>query len=389
MHDCQGLAERKDLCLHQDFAKEPEEPEEQQKRLPAGERDAASQAQGSHEMSRIRPTMQDVAQAAGVSLKTVSRVVNSEARVDEKTRERVQRAIARLGFRRNDIARNLRRGQTSLMVGLVIEDITNPFYSSIARGLEKVIQRYNYMLIISNSEENPQRERELVNELLRRRVEGLCIVPAGLDHSYLATELGLGTPMIFLDRPPAHLHTDTILLDNFGGAYKAITHLIGHGHHRIAMIQGDPQVYTGAERLRGYRQALVDHAIQYDEDLVRFGCDDAEQARAAVHMLLAMPDPPTALFTSSNRISIAVLRALHAYRQQIAFVGFDDFDLAELLPVAVTVVAHDPIAMGQQAAELLFARLKGDDRPPQHLVLATELIARGSGELPPSRFLGQ
>lgn len=322
---------------------------------------------------------------AGVSLKTVSRVVNNEARVDEKTRARVQHAISQLKFSRNDLARNLRRGQTSLTIGLVIEDITNPFYSSIARGLEKVAQRHGYMLIISNSEENPVRERELVNALLRRRVESLCIVPAGHDHSYLANELRLGLPIIFLDRPPIRLQTDTILLDNRGGAYKAVSHLIAHGHRRIAMIQGDPKVYTGAERFAGYQQALADAQIELDEQLLRFGCDEPELAEAATHALLALPDPPSAIFTSSNRISIAVLRALHRHEQPVALVGFDDFDLAEMLPVPVTVIAHDPIEMGRQAGELLFARLQGDDQPPQHLMIPTALIVRGSGEIPPYR----
>jgi LacI family transcriptional regulator len=337
------------------------------------------------DIARPRPTMQDVARSAGVSLKTVSRVVNNEPRVDEKTKERVNEAIALLAFRRNDLARNLRRGQSSSTVGLVIEDITNPFYSGIARGLEKVAQRYNYMLVISNSEEKPVRERELVNALIRRRVEGLCIVPAGLDHSYLTTELRMGTPVLFLDRPPIRLQTDTIVLDNRGGAYRAIQHLVAYGHRRIAMIQGDPQVYTGAERFRGYCEALKDHGILYDPDLLRLGCDDAVQAAAATHALLALADPPTAIFTASNRISIAVLRALRAYSQRLAFVGFDDFELAEMLPLPVTVVAHDPIAMGCQAAELLFARLNGDNRPPQNLVFPTGLIARGSGEVPPYR----
>lgn len=344
---------------------------------------SSSSSAPDHEALRGRPTMQDVAASAGVSLKTVSRVVNNEPSVNEKTRERVNKAILQLGFRRNDLASSLRRGRSSSTIGLVIEDITNPFYSKIARGLEEVAQRYNYMLIISNSGENAARERELVNALLRRRVDGLCIVPAGLDHSYLTPEVRLGTPVLFLDRPPIHVQTDIILLDNRGGAYKATQHLLSYGHRRIAMIQGDPQVFTGAERLQGYSEALQDHHIPYDEALVRFGCDDALKAAHATHSLMTLPDPPTALFTSSNRISITVLRELRAYSQKLAFVGFDDFELADMLPLPVTVITHDPIDMGCKAAELLFARLHGDTRPPQHLTIPTELITRGSGELPP------
>lgn len=330
-----------------------------------------------------RPTMQDVANAAGVSLKTVSRVVNNEPRVDNKTRERVHQAIAQLGFRRNDIARSLRQGQTSSTIGLIIEDIANPFYSSIAWGLERVAQKYNYMLIISNSEENALRERELVNALLSRRVKGLCIVPAGSDHSYLAAELRMGTPFIFLDRPPIHLQTDTIVLDNRGGTRQAINHLLSHGHRRIAVIQGDPRVYTGAERFAGYYETLAEHGIPCDETLIYSNCDDARQAQQATHTLMNLPQPPTAIFSTSNRISIAVLRALRSYTFQPAFVGFDDFDLADILPIPVTVIAHNPAEMGARAAEILFARLAGRDIPFQQTIVPTQLIVRGSGEVRP------
>jgi len=334
-------------------------------------------------VSKSRPTMQDVAFAAGVSLKTVSRVVNNEPRVDKQTKERVNKVIAELGFRRNDIARSLRQGQASSMISLVIEDIANPFYSHIARGVEMVAQQYNYMVTISSSEENPVRERGLVNGILRRRVEGLLIVPAGHDHSYLAAEQRLGTPIIFLDRPPVNLVADTILLDNRGGTYRAITHLIEHGHRRIGMIGGNPFVFTGAERLAGYRAALHDHGLLFDPSLLRFDRDDPKRAQEATHELLTHPDPPTALFATSNRISVAVLQALHHSTQGIAFIGFDDFELAAMLPLPVTVIAHNPLDMGQRAAELLFARLQGEELPTQNLTIPTELIIRGSGELPP------
>lgn len=338
---------------------------------------------GNGEMSRARPTMQDVAEAARVSLKTVSRVVNNEPNVGPETRQRVNRVIEELGFRRNDLARNLRQGQISTTIGLVIEDIANPFYSSIACGVENVAQHHHYMVIICNSEENAQREHELTNALFRRRVAGLLMVPASSDHSYLLAELHLGTPIVFLDRPPARLHTDTILLDNRGGARKGIEHLIAHGHRRIGVIGGDPLVYSGAERLAGYREALAAHTIPFDETLLRSNCDEPAKAQEAAAALLALENPPTALFTTNNRISVAVIRVLYRLSRQVALVGFDDFELAELLPVPVTVIAHDPAALGRQAAELLFARLAGDDRPPQHLILPTELVVRGSGELPP------
>jgi LacI family transcriptional regulator len=333
---------------------------------------------------KVRPTMQDVAQAAEVSLKTVSRVVNKEPGVNEATRERVEKAIRALGFRRNEIARNLRQGQTAPVVGLVIEDIANPFYSHLARGVEEVARRHNHMLMISNSEENPRMESEIVSAMLRRRVSGLLIVPASPDHSYLQDEIRLGTPVIFVDRPPARLNVDTVLLDNYSGAYTATNHLLRHGHRRIGLICGNPHVYSGVGRVAGYRAALTEGGIAQDETLLCFDCDETAQAEAAVQQLLALPEPPTALFTTSNRIGIAALRALRLKQCELAFICFDDFELAEMLPVPITVIAHDPVEMGRQAAELLFTRLAGDDSPPRHIVLSAELIARGSGELSPA-----
>ncbi|EFH81483.1 LacI family DNA-binding transcriptional regulator [Ktedonobacter racemifer] len=335
------------------------------------------------EGNKLRPTMQDVAEMAGVSLKTVSRVVNKEASVTQATRERVEAVIKSLGFRRNDLARNLRQGQTSSTIGLVIEDIANPFYSQLAQGVEYVARRYNHMLILSNSEENSQREREQVSALSHRRVAGLLIVPAGSDHSYLKSEMERGTPVIFVDRPPANLDVDMILLDSYGGSYTAVKHLLCQGHRRIGLICGDPSVYTGSGRVAAYRTALADWGIILEDDLLCFGCDDAEKAAAATQRLLSLPHPPTAVFTTSNRISVAVLRALRGVTRRLAFVGFDDFELADMLPTPVTVIAHDAAEMGRQAAELLFARIQGDERPTQRVIIPTRLIMRGSGEIPP------
>lgn len=336
------------------------------------------------EIMKARPTMLDVARAAGVSLKTVSRVVNNEPRVNEETRERVNHAVQSLGYRHNDIARSLRQGQIASTLGLVIEDLVNPFYSHLARGVEQVALQYDFMVILCNSEEKPLRERELVNALLRRRVAGLLIVPAGHDHSYLKDEQSMGTPIVFLDRPPINLDVDTILLDSHSGTREAVRHLLQHGHRRIGLICGDPGVHTGAGRVAGYLEAFNEWGVPIDESLLRFGCDDPAKAEAAVHGLLTLASPPTAIFSTSNRISIAVLRALRGYTRQIAFIGFDDFDLAEMLPTPITVIKHDPAEMGRKGAELLFARLNGDERPPQHVLLPTELLVRGSGEIPPA-----
>lgn len=337
---------------------------------------------GSHP-GRNRPTMSDVAEAANVSLKTVSRVVNDEPGVHPATAARVRQAIAELGFRRNDMARALRQGQVSRTIGLVIEDVSNPFYSAISRGVEDVARLHGVLVIAGSSDEDPERERNLLRLLCERRVDGLLIVPAGDDHGYLLPELSHGTPAVFIDRPPGQIEADAVLLDNVGGARAATEHLLAQGHRRIGLVGDAPTIFTAAQRLEGFRDALLAHGLDVDESLIRLGPHDSAAAEAATRTLLSLPDPPTALLAGNNRNTIGALRAIATNGRRAALVGFDDFELAEMLSVPVSVVAYDSAELGRRAAELLFERLGGDDRPPQRVILPTNLVPRGSGEVPP------
>ena len=336
--------------------------------------------------TRSRPTMRDVAERAGVSLKTVSRVINEEPGVAGPTAEKVGAAIAELGFQRNDLARSLRQGRSSATIGLVIEDVGNPFYSAIAQAVEAAAATRDCMLITSSCEEDPARERALVQALLRRRVDALLIVPASKDHAYLQREAGDRTPVVFLDRPPDGMEADTVLLDNYGGARNAIEHLISHGHRRIACVADPDRLYTASERYRGYREAMEDAGIEIDPALSRLDTHDADLAERAVRELLALPPGrrPTAIFSGNNRHTVGALRALRGLEREIALVGFDDFELADLLAMPTTVVRHDSHELGRRAAELAFMRLDGDGGPPRRVVVPTELVARGSGEVPVS-----
>ncbi|MEU7830843.1 MULTISPECIES: LacI family DNA-binding transcriptional regulator [unclassified Nonomuraea] len=322
--------------------------------------------------------MKDVATAAGVALKTVSRVVNGEPGVNPATAERVREAIDRLGYSRNESARVLRRGRTAT-VGLVIEDVADPFYAGLSRAVEDVVIVEGCLLLSGSSGEKPTRERELVRTFCARRVDGLIVVPAGDDHSYLRPELDAGTPAVFADRPPGPgLDVDTVLSDNAGGAREAVGHLLAHGHRRIAMLGDHPSIYTAAERLAGYRAAL---GPLFDPRLVAMRAPTPETVRDDLERMLALDAPPTALFTGNGRLTVTALRALGGRR--MGLVGFDDFELADLLTPGVTVVAQDPAGMGRVAAELLFRRLAGDGGPSEHVELPVRLIPRGSGELPP------
>src|SRR4051812_26825063 len=234
----------------------------------------------------MRPTMRNVAEMAGVSLKTVSRVINAEAGVTPATAERVTAAIATLGFERNDLAASLRHGRSSQTLGLVIEDVANPFYSAIAQAAEAAARARGFLLIPASAREDAGRERELVAALLRRRVDALLIVPAGPDHRYITAS----SQAVFLDRPPLGIEADTVLVDDLGGARSAVEHLIAFGHSRIACVADDAGLYPARQRIAGYREALRSAGLEEDPSLLLTGNRDVPAARAAVTRLLQMPD---------------------------------------------------------------------------------------------------
>lgn len=320
-----------------------------------------------------RPTMHDVARLAGVSVTTVSRAINNHRYVRADTRSRVDEAIATLRFQRNDIARTLRPGQTTSTIALLIEDVANPFYSAIAAGVDDVAQQHQHLLIVGNTRLDSSRERELISEMIRRRVDGLIVVPTAQDHS----ELHGDVPMVFVDRPPTGLEADTVLLDNHSGARRAVGHLITAGHRRIAYVGGDPEVHTGAKRLTGYRQALRRGGIDYQPSLVRLGNHTIDDADATVAALLHEADAPTAIFTDNNRMTVGALQAIYRARARVDLAAFDDIELADLLTMPVALVTYEPAELGRRAAQLLFARIQGTADPPQRVVLKTRLTIRG------------
>jgi LacI family transcriptional regulator len=331
---------------------------------------------------RGRPTMKDVAARAGVALKTVSRVVNDEPGVTPGTAERVRAAIEDLGFRRNDGARLLRKGHTA-SIGLVLEDIGDPFYSQLSRAVEDVAHQHGSLLFTGSSDEDPLRERELTLAFCARRVDGLIIIPASEDHTYLLPEMAAGVASVFVDRPAGMIDADVVLADNTGGARTGVAHLIRAGHRRIGYIGDDPGIYTAALRHAGYLDALSSAGITAQEAWTLMAPPDGPRMRASLTAMLAGPAPVTAVFCGNNRVTVLALRELAAMGVVLPLVGFDDFELADLMTPGVTVIAQDPAKMGRIAAELLFRRLAGEGGPAQRIELETRLIPRGSGELPP------
>jgi LacI family transcriptional regulator len=327
--------------------------------------------------------MVDVARRAGVSLKTVSRVVNSESGVATETAEHVRATIEALGFRRHDGAAHLRRGSTTASLGVVLMDVADPFYSALTRAVEEVAVGHDFLVFAGSSDEDVVRERRLALALCARRVDGLIVVPAGTDQRYLRAEVSAGIPVVFVDRPGVGVSADAVLVDNAGGVRAAVKHLAGHGHRRIAFLGDNPAIYTARERLRGFWQGMAAIGRPRDTRLVEMGPHTEQSMRAALTRFRFERSAATALVTGNNRITVLALRALTAMRGwRPALIGFDDLELADLLRPSLTVIKQDASELGRIAAELLFSRIAGDRRPIQRVILPTRLVARGSGELP-------
>ena len=326
--------------------------------------------------------MVDVAHTAGVSLKTVSRVINAEAGVRPETAEKVLAAAASLRYERNDIAASLRHGARSFTLGLVIEDVANPFYSAIAQAVEERARERSSMLITASAREDPVRERELVTALLRRRVDALLVVPTGADHRYIH-DAGFDTRTVFLDRPPARAKADTVLVENASGARRAVEHLLSGGHTRIAFVGDDVRLFTARERLGGYRKALARAGVAGDPELVAVGNStsaDARRATAAAHGASA----GAAADGDPHR-----QQPVHGRQRCMRSTGGavpsrSSASMTSSSPISwdVTVIRTDPHRIGQLAAELAFERIDGSDAKPRRLVVPAELVTRGSGEIP-------
>ncbi len=324
-----------------------------------------------------RPTMNDVAAYAKVSLKTVSRVANGISSVDPMLTERVHAAMKTLGFRRNSVAASLRTGGSTKTIGLITADLSNTFYTTLSSAVVSVARSHGYQVIMASSEESPEIERSLALDLCQRRVSGLIVVPTNTDHSYLKPEVELGISVVFVDRPGYGLAADAIIADNRGGARTAIEHLLTAGHRRIAILIDSLEIYTMRERLAGAQEQLTNAGFDLDPALVANDVHSPDDAMVAMSRMLALVDPPTAVFCGNNRATVGAVEELWRRNTTIDVVGFDDFEMSRLLPQPVTIVDYDTVALGRSAAERLFARINGDGSEFADTLLATRLITKG------------
>jgi len=339
-------------------------------------REAAPRAGG-------RATLRDV--AAEVSIKTASRVLNREPGVKRGKVDAVERALRMLDYRPNLVASSLRRadGRTAA-IGALLEDITNPFFAEMHRALEDVAREHGVLIFAGSAEENPETERALVRALTARRADALVIAPSTDNQSYLEREVN-GTSVVFVDRAPVGFAADAVVTDNAAGAGRAVAHLATHGHRRIGFLGDLRSVATERERHSGFMEGMSRHGQPVRSDHVAHDLHTELDTETAVDRMLTSGDPPTALFTAQNNITVAAVRCLQrlGLEQEVALVGFDDFPLADLVRPGVTVLAQDPTAIGRLAGEIVFARLAGDDSAAECHVVPTQLVVRGSGEIPP------
>ena len=328
--------------------------------------------------------MQDVATRAGVSAKTVSRVFNDDRHVTQDTRERVQSAMRELKYVPNMLARTFREGK-SAVIGIAVPDVADPFFAAVTKGIELAAREHDMAIVVSSLGDNPSLEQSIIETTVRHQIGGLIIAPIAGDQSYLARWQD-SFPIVFIDRAPTRLNADYFVEDDFGGAFEATQHLIAHGHRRIAIVGDSTDVPTTRLRLEGYRGALEGAGLGSDEELIALGSRDADAAAQVCKTLLALPDAPTAIFSSNARFSTGVFPVLQALnRTDIALISFGDFPMADVLQPSVSVIDQNPRHVGRVAAERILARIAAPaKRFRRKNVLPVRLIERQSCQSVPA-----
>ena len=325
-------------------------------------------------------TIRDVAKQAGVAPITVSRVVNNSGYVSEKTRARVEAAITDLGYVPNVLARSLRSRRTDTLA-LILSDISNPFWTTVARGVEDAASDAGFNVILCNTDESEVEQDKYLRVLLQKQVDGVLLVPARSTLEPIQFVQSQDTPVVVLDRLIPNAQADTVRCDSEGGGYQLTRLLLSLGHRRIAVLSGPQGVSTAEDRVAGYQRALTEAGVDIDPVLIYYGQFSLESGYAMTQQMLAVTPRPSGLFAGNNFIAIGALRALRDAGLQVpedlALVGFDDLPADLVVDPFLTVAAQPAYEMGQRATELLLARLSGEaSEAYQEIVLPTEIIVR-------------
>ncbi|WP_139905565.1 LacI family DNA-binding transcriptional regulator [Clostridium thermarum] len=329
-------------------------------------------------------SMKDVAERAEVSTATVSHVINNTRYVSEEIRQRVLQAMKELNYRPNSIARSLRSQKSNtiaLIVPILVEDTSSFFFMSVAQGIENTLKKHGYNLILSNSNENLETEKEQIRTLNSQLIDGLIIAPTAEEHSYLNEVLNGAYPVVFIDRRPRGIEGDCVLSDGYRGTYDAITKLIDKGHKKIGFITGPLGITTSDERFEGYKRAIIDNGLQMEFSLIK----ETEATYKNGYELakkLVTEEKVTAIFAANNVMTIGTLKLLQdmdiKIPEQVSVIGFDDYDWTRITTPPLSVVKQFPFDLGTKAAEVLLSRISNRDNQYKEYRLPTELVLRKS-----------
>jgi len=331
-------------------------------------------------------TINDVAKKAGVAPITVSRVINNSGYASEETRRRVETAVAELGYVPSGPARSLRLKRTN-SIALVLTDITNPFFTTVARGVEDVASEAGYTVTYCNTDEDESKEQKNISLLIQQQVDGILLVPALSKTETVDFIQGYDVPVVLLDRRIPGANADTVRCDSNDGAYKLVSYLLQLGHRHIAILTGPEGTSTADDRLDGYRRALLEAGLDVDEDRVFRGAFTQASGYEMTRQAINLNPRPTAIFAANNFMAIGALKAVQeldfSVPEEVALVGFDDFPEELVIYPFLTVAFQPAYQMAKEATKLLLARIVGEG-PEQHqeIVLPTELIIRQSAGRP-------
>ena len=327
------------------------------------------------------PTIKEVAERAGVSVSTVSRVLNEYPFVSEETRERVLAIMDELEYRPDVAARSMRTG-TSRAVGFVVSDISNPLFSAVAKGADSLLHQHGYSLVLANSQNDPGREAELVTALRQRRVDGLIVAAADERAPGLAERLGEFPACVLFDREVPGATADSVLSDHSRGFGHALDRLAGFGHRRVALVAGSQGQRGSRARVLAFRRHSARLGLPLDRSLVRTGELSRETGYLAARELLALPEPPTAIVAGNNQLTVGVLSAVRDLGlrtpDDVSLVACDDVDLTRLHDPPIDVIERDPLELGTTAARLLLERLADRTLGPRRVKLPTVFVVRAS-----------
>lgn len=316
-------------------------------------------------------TVKDVALEAGVSTATVSRVINGDAKVRSETAEKVQKVLESSGYRMNQVARSLKTRKTHT-IGIIAPEFKNDFFMSIVTGVEAVLKKEGYSVILCSSQENIDEEKARLRLLKEKSVDGVVIIPGSHEGSHF--QIMEETPLVLIDRLVQNSESDTVLSDNFQGSYDSIKHAVNNGAHRIGFIGGDQNLSSAQERFEGYCKALEDSHIPLDEKLVLFGDYHEDSGYKLMKRLMEQKNAPSYIFISNYFMHLGAARyLLRTEHQGLHILSFDDLPLAAFFPYTSIIVAQPMEEIGRKAAEVLLKRIKGDKSPKKILRLPTSM----------------